>query len=123
VNEGWRAHRFAPKPGTKLCTLADVPDGDGRALLFGDAKNGFGVVVFRVGDRAIAYHNACPHFGLPLNVSERFIIYAGRVYCANHSAMFRIDDGFCEEGPCKGDALTPLPVDCAGGMVVLAEDP
>jgi len=48
----------------------------------------------------------------PLNLEpDRFLIHDhSRIYCVTHYAMFRFDDGFCEEGPCAGDALTRVPL-------------
>jgi nitrite reductase/ring-hydroxylating ferredoxin subunit len=30
--------------------------------------------------------------------------------CAHHTAMFRLDDGTCYEGPCAGGRLVPVDV-------------
>jgi nitrite reductase/ring-hydroxylating ferredoxin subunit len=34
--------------------------------------------------------------------------------------LFRVEDGYCIDGPCTGDSLTPLALEIdAGGQVVL----
>src|SRR6185503_3383280 len=58
----WRSLPFAPPAGSRLCAAADVPDGQGKEIVFGEGKDAFRVVVFRLGERLFAYHNCCPHF-------------------------------------------------------------
>jgi nitrite reductase/ring-hydroxylating ferredoxin subunit len=56
------------------------------------------------------YLNRCPHRGLPLNwLPDRFLDADGiHIQCANHGALFNIDDGYCVAGPCAGGRLTPV---------------
>lgn len=39
--------------------------------------------------------------------------------CAHHTAMFRVDDGYCYDGPCMGAHLDAIPVVCTGGVVTI----
>lgn len=89
-----------------LCALDDVPDGGAIEVSIQQA----GVVVVRRGDDAWAYRNVCPHFSIPLNYEPNtFWVYDGEMLmCAHHSAMFRLEDGQCVDGPCQGAALTPV---------------
>ena len=41
------------------------------------------------------------------------------ILCATHGALFRIEDGHCLAGPCKGKGLTAVAVAVAGGEVRL----
>jgi len=101
-----------PPPGTEVCALDEVPDGKARQFVYGEGSEPFRLLVLRSGERVWGYVNRCPHFGTPLNLEpDRFLIYDhSRIYCVTHYAMFRFDDGFCEEGPCAGDALTRVPL-------------
>lgn len=122
---GWRDRPHAPAAGTRLCALAELPEDNGLERRFGEGERAFRVVVFRAGDGARAYVNECPHFHVRLNFREAvFCVYdlgEGRqLMCAHHTAMFRIDDGACVDGPCVGDRLlaVDVAVDAAGDVVV-----
>ena len=101
-----------PPPGTEVCALDEVPDGKARQFVYGEGSEPFRLLVLRSGERVWGYVNKCPHYGTPLNLEpDRFLIHDhSRIYCVTHYAMFRFDDGFCEEGPCAGDALTRVPL-------------
>ena len=117
----WRQRPNAPNPGTRLCGLEQIPDGAGREFVFGEGRDLFRMVVFRMDRRAWGYVNVCPHFWLALNVQpQKFLISgAGRVMCSHHSAVFRFEDGFCMDGPVKGGRLDPVPVEVAGDSVII----
>lgn len=116
--DAWRRRRFAPAAGTAVCDLDDVPDGGAREFRFGEGREVFRLLVLRVDEQLRGYVNFCPHFSLPLNSEpDRFLLFGGRIYCANHTAAFRIDDGYCEDGPCAGDWLEPVPLMLEQGVV------
>jgi nitrite reductase/ring-hydroxylating ferredoxin subunit len=68
-----------------------------------------------------AYVNRCPHVGTPLDLWENeFLSEDTRlVVCATHGAVFEPDSGRCTAGPCRGDALTRLPLRHEGGEIVV----
>lgn len=113
-----------PVAGTVLCALADVPDPGARGIPApADAPEGMpGVFVVHVGGVVRAYVNDCPHMGLPLEFRPDVFLDRKQkaILCANHGASFRIEDGFCTAGPCRGDALTVVPVTVEDGHVVVA---
>jgi nitrite reductase/ring-hydroxylating ferredoxin subunit len=79
--------------------------------------------VVRQGDRVFGYVNTCPHYDrAPLEwKTDGFLNGAGdRIQCASHGALFRIEDGYCEVGPCLGQALQPLALRVEDGEVLLA---
>jgi nitrite reductase/ring-hydroxylating ferredoxin subunit len=45
-----------------------------------------------------------------------------QILCANHSALFRIDDGLCVHGPCEGRSLVAIPIEVVDGDIVIARD-
>ena len=69
----------------------------------------------------LGYLNACPHVGTPLDlVPDQFLSEDGRhLVCATHGALFRIEDGFCVDGPGHGLHLTAVPVTVEAGLVTL----
>ena len=108
----WRTLPSAPAAGTRLCEIEDIPDRGGCEIAFGEGKNVFSVVLLRRGQSVWAYRNCCPHHSLPLNFDpDVFHTFDGEILmCAHHTAMFRIDDGYCFDGPCLGASLDPVPV-------------
>lgn len=119
----WMERPFAPAPGTPLCALADVPDGGAREFSFGDGHDTFRLVVLRSGESVWGYLNKCPHFGVPLNMApDRFTLFEhSYLYCSVHCAMFRFEDGYCEDGPCMGDSLLAVPIAVEDGHVRIAD--
>jgi ketohexokinase len=108
--------------GTALCRLEDLEDPGSRGFQVRLA-DGTEVACFvvRVGDQAFAYHNRCPHTGAPLEWHpHQFLdVSGGSIQCALHGALFARDTGRCLQGPCAGDALSPLPVAVLDGWVSL----
>jgi nitrite reductase/ring-hydroxylating ferredoxin subunit len=117
----WRALAGAPPPGTVLCRAEAIVDGGARVFTFGKGTARFEMFVLRRGETLVAFVNACPHAGLPLDlIPGHFYSRDQRhLLCANHGARFRVDDGFCVAGPCAGKSLVPVEVEVAGGDVVL----
>jgi nitrite reductase/ring-hydroxylating ferredoxin subunit len=109
---GWAEHPARPVPGTPLCLLEDLPDGEGREFAFGDGADRLRILVVRRAHRAWAYVNRCPHNHVPLNDQpDRFVTFDHEwIMCSTHGAVFRYEDGHCEDGPCKGRDLERVPV-------------
>ena len=110
---------------TRLCRLEDIPEGGARGVL-PNARGRDGVVLLRRGGQVYAYVNNCPHYDrAPLGWrKDEFLNGDGtRILCAAHGALFRIEDGVCEIGPCLGQALTPVPLRIEGGAVFLDDAP
>lgn len=100
-------------PLRPLCRLEEIPDG---------AARGFGpLFAIRRGEAVFVYVNACPHLGVSLDlIPDRFLDHRGTaIVCALHGALFRIEDGFCTQGPCWGDSLEPVPVEIDGAGTVM----
>ncbi len=69
-----------------------------------------------------AYLNECQHLPIPLDAGSRqFLDPSGaHLRCCTHGALYRLEDGFCVAGPCRGRSLRALPVRVdADGWVVL----
>lgn len=109
----------APAPGTLLCNLDAITDGGAREFIFGTGPDTLRVFVVRRGANAWGYINECPHHYVPLNDREdAFVTYDHEwIICSAHAAVFRYEDGFCEDGPCKGKRLRTFAVTVDAGEV------
>jgi nitrite reductase/ring-hydroxylating ferredoxin subunit len=57
-------------------------------------------------DQLRAWLNSCPHEGRRLDYAPgKFLIDKQNLVCAAHGASFRLSDGFCVGGPCRGESL------------------
>src|SRR6185437_13116902 len=119
----WRAHPLAFPPGTRLCSLQDLPDGKLKECNSGTGDAAFRLILYRRGDCVQAYINCCPHFAVPLNARpDDFILMKnGQVMCAWHSAVFRLEDGHCVDGPAEGSHLERVPVIVRGDDVLMGD--
>ncbi len=114
------------KAGQVLCRLAEIDDGAGKGFLLGEGPGRLDIMVLRTGERVFGYLNSCPHAGTPLDwVEDAFMSEDGsHVMCHTHGALFRVEDGYCIDGPCTGDSLTPLALEIdAEGRVILRNTP
>jgi nitrite reductase/ring-hydroxylating ferredoxin subunit len=58
-----------------------------------------------------AWYNVCPHEGRRLDYAPgKFLIDKDRLVCAAHGASFRLADGECVSGPCRGESLRVVTV-------------
>lgn len=104
----------------QLCILDEIPDGDAIAVAGPDGE----LVLIRRGREVLAYRNSCPHLGIELNFQpDVFLDAEGRyIQCANHGALFQIEDGLCVFGPCHGESLKAQPVQVIDNSVWLMPD-
>ena len=112
-----------PQAPRALCRLDEIPDGGAKG--FPPAPGGFtGLLAVRLGDAVFVYVSSCPHIGTPLDwTPDRFLSAdGGRIVCATHGAEFRIADGVCIKGPCRGDRLEPVEVRIEDGTIFVPAD-
>jgi nitrite reductase/ring-hydroxylating ferredoxin subunit len=112
-----RADALATGGRRLLCRLDDVADGGSAAFVAEVAGQPRSAMAIRRGMSVFVYVNSCPHTEAPLDFTPgKFLDLEGtHILCANHGALFRIEDGHCISGPCAGDDLRPL-------AAVVAED-
>ncbi len=111
-----------PMPHRPLCRLDEIPDGGAKR--FPPKPGEFtGLFAVRRGSAVHVYVNACPHIGTPLDwVPDKFLSADGTlIVCATHGAMFRIEDGVCTRGPCRGDSLEAVAVRVEDGVVLVPD--
>jgi nitrite reductase/ring-hydroxylating ferredoxin subunit len=119
VTERWSDFPNAPRPGTEVCAVNDVPDGGARNVPFGRNPS-FELLVTRNGANLRAYVNRCAHMRIALNLLDNVQVENARLVCDNHGAQFRFSDGYCEIGPCEGDSLVAVPLELRDGRVRIA---
>lgn len=109
--------------GRLLCRLDEIGDPGSRG--FDRVPGAAPFFVVRRRNEVFAYRNRCPHAGAPLDWRPGAFLSAGRdmVLCSMHGALFEIGSGVCVRGPCRGDALSAVPVEVRGGGVYLPAAP
>ncbi len=105
-----------------LARLSDLPEGEPVAvetMLDGEAES---LILFREGDAVRAWRNICPHAGRPLDWSPGKFLRSkdGLLVCAVHGASFELGQGACVAGPCRGQALSAVPLAVVDGQVLFA---
>ena len=117
----WRLRPRAPQPGTILGPLDAIPDGDAKEYIFGRGTTVFSMFVVRRGREVYGYLNICPHYSSALNYRDGQFMSEDKTHirCTMHYAEFRIEDGYCLRGPCKGQSLTPFPIEIEAGWLLL----
>ena len=102
-----------------LCRLSDLPEG--RSVGFDPLGEGRDTMfIVRKGDRLHAWRNLCPHYDRARMAWKKDEFLNGdrsRIMCAAHGALFGIEDGICEIGPCIGERLTRVPLKLEGDRV------
>jgi len=120
----WSDRPNAPAEGARLGPQSEVPDNGAKEYVFGKGRERFRMVVVRRGEGAWGYLNICPHHQIPMNKADGGLLTADDLlWCGQHYSQFRFEDGFCVDGPCKGGALTPVPVVCREGVLMIGRNP
>jgi nitrite reductase/ring-hydroxylating ferredoxin subunit len=107
-----------------ICAINELADPGAKEFVLGEGERAwYGFVVKKDGD-VFAYANTCPHTGAMLNwAPDRFLTRAGdRIMCGVHGAIFEIETGYCEMGPCKGQSLRDMTVAVEDDRVVIYHD-
>ena len=103
-----------------LIATDDIEEGTSKGI---DIDNYYMFAV-KKDDQIHLYWNRCPHLGTPLEWEEdRFLDADGAlIQCSTHGALFRIEDGHCMAGPCKGMHLQKIAFIIDSGMIMVSED-
>ncbi len=102
-----------------LIAADEIEEGTSKGL---EVNNRYLFVVKKNG-QCFLYWNRCPHLGTPLEWQEdRFLdADAALIQCSTHGALFRIEDGHCLAGPCKGKSLQAVPFILSDGMIAVED--
>jgi len=80
------------------------------------------IVVLDEHDQPHAYMNLCRHLPIPLDAGSRKFLMHGEIQCVTHGARYRLHDGFCVTGPCRGTSLFRLPVEVTASLVFVVDE-
>jgi len=102
-----------------LCALDAIPDGGSKGATLAESGRERDIFMVRRGAHVFAYENSCPHTGATLNFQpDQFMSFDNYyIQCSIHGAQFRIYDGYCVYGPCRGSALRRIEVEVSAGEV------
>lgn len=102
-----------------LFSISELEEGDARGLEVNDRY----LFAVKKDDQIYLYWNSCPHLGTPLEWEEdKFLDGDGAlIQCATHGALFRIEDGHCLAGPCRGKNLRAIPFTVEQDLVMVDE--
>lgn len=91
-----------------LCHTEDIAERDARSF---NTPQGEVIITQRDG-MFYAYRNSCPHLNISLEFQDQQFMDMDREYliCANHGALFRVEDGHCVFGPCVNQHLTSVAI-------------
>lgn len=111
----WHELPRAPAPGTELCSVHSLTDGEPMMLELdtgGGPAKPFRLLLLRSGPQVTAFVNRCAHFGVPLAAKQAQLIFKPHtsITCNVHYARYRWADGVCESGECEGESLMPVPL-------------
>lgn len=84
-----------------------------------------GLILLDAEGQVRGYRNVCKHLPIPLDGGSGDYLDDERthLFCGTHGARYRLNDGYCTEGPCQGDSLDPITVVVEDGDVfVLVDD-
>jgi nitrite reductase/ring-hydroxylating ferredoxin subunit len=109
----------------KLASIHSFRDPGSRGFTVVD-KEGENTEIFVVhkSGKFTGWLNHCPHKGMPLEWQpDDFLDDEGEhIICATHGALFDIEDGSCLGGPCRGQGLSPVPLELRGEYLYLTPE-
>ena len=90
-----------------LGDIQQIPEGGSKGFQLGNQS----LFVVRQQERCFVYRNSCPHLGIELEwMPDQFLDPPRHfIQCSTHGALFLIESGECDSGPCLGDFLERIP--------------
>ncbi len=111
-------------PGDRLVAGKDMPIGDARVLKVSAGERPQEIILARTDDGFRAYLNRCRHIPVSLDWGDGEVLDESgeMLQCRTHGALYRIEDGLCIAGPCKGHTLIPVEIEERGNGVYLKSE-
>ena len=104
----------------RLCEAQGLSPGEGRECTVA----GQALMLIGTEQGIRAYRDVCPHQGRSMAFAPNEFLFTktGLLVCPHHGATFEPDTGECTDGPCKGAALTSVPLVVEDGGVWVDPD-
>lgn len=108
----------------KLCNLDEISNNSAVGTVASVNGKDRNIFLVRKDDFVFCYLNWCPHNQVLIDqIPGQFMNKDNTlIQCSKHGALFRMEDGFCVEGPCEGESLKKLRCKTLEGVVYLIED-
>ena len=106
---------------TKLLSYDELQDPGSKGLIIKTKDFQLNLFVVKKDNQIYVYENSCPHTSGPLDwMPDSFLDEdSNYIMCANHGALFQINDGLCVYGPCQKQCLRALPFTIDNGAIYL----
>ena len=103
-----------------LCRVTDIDPESGKDLCIDSEKVSKYLMLFIQGGEVLGFYNRCPHQGRAMNwAPDQFILdKLGQLVCPHHGACFKLSNGICTAGPCKGSFLESVETLVKDGKVL-----
>ncbi|MGB1547126.1 MAG: Rieske (2Fe-2S) protein [Alphaproteobacteria bacterium] len=110
-----------PTQSQFVCRTEDLADGEAKGFPAPNAPGQRAILIVRWEGKIYGYWNRCAHQGTPLDWKPNQFFNPAKTHlqCATHAAQFRIEDGYCVAGPCKGKSLESIPLRLEGEKIYL----
>lgn len=111
-------------PGDFLVQPEGLSPGEARLIEVESEDRPESVILMRTEAGFRAYYNRCRHLPISLDWGDGDVLdESGRLFlCRNHGALFRVTDGLCTAGPCRGEKLIQLALDVREDGVYLGTE-
>lgn len=96
---------------------------DGWRVRVWPTPDGSSALIVEWYDKARAFLNRCPHWGVRVDEHGTRIVRGGKLVCSVHGATFDPDTGESDEGPCAKQALPLLPVALRDDVIDIFRSP
>lgn len=105
----------------KIISYDELHDPGSKGLIITIDNTQLSLFVVKRDKQIFVYENSCPHTLGPLDWAPDSFLDEDNHYimCANHGALFQIEDGLCVYGPCKKQSLRTLPYVLENGDIYL----
>ena len=94
-----------------IAAIDDIADPGSKGLCINREGAKLELFIVKKDSNIAVYKNSCPHTHGPLDWTPDQFLDMDNTYimCANHGALFEINNGLCVYGPCKAQSLKALP--------------
>ncbi len=112
-----------PTQRKKLFRYDELPDPSSKGIIITYKNVEKNIIVVKKNKRIFIYKNSCPHTLSPLDWTPNNFLNEDNSYimCANHGALFQIEDGLCIYGPCQKQSLHALDFVIDNGVIFLLD--